>query len=448
MGLLLPVDGTDKAIVASEMRAQAPLGLIGLLIWTGTASVLWLSFRNTANPRWLADIWLAAVLAQNATLWLLIRIFQRERPSDVEVNSNWLKPMLILYPMMTLMLVLGPWVLMRGASPEAQMLGIALIPWSLAVSVLTTSAAQPVPAIGLASMALSGAAFALFSGMPHAPLWALLLITSCISMVALRREARRTVVEAVAQRLEIEAAAADVRQALAVAAAERQAKAQFIASASHDLKQPLSAARLWGRISMDAPPGPGRVQAAEKADMAFAAAVGLVDSMIDHMRLEAGAEVARIRAVPLGPILLAAADASKPAAAAVGLCIRVVPTSLAVCADPALLGRAIDNLVGNAIRHSGGRRLLLGARRADDGIAIWVIDDGRGVIATEQEAIFEDYTQGSNAARGGFGIGLASVRRLLTLMHGTAGLDPAWTAGAAFRIWLPMAVIASNAVAA
>lgn len=204
---------------------------------------------------------------------------------------------------------------------------------------------------------------------------------------------------------------------------------------------------------MDAPPGPDRIKAAEKADQAFSAAVGLVDSMLDHMRLEAGTEVARIRPVPIGPVLLAAADAAAPAAAGGGLGIRVVPTSLIALADPMLLGRAIDNLIANAIRHSGGRRLLLGARRAMGeagvaGIDIWVIDDGRGVIAAEQETIFEDYAQGSNAGRGGFGIGLASVRRLLTLMQGTAALDPAWKRGAAFRLWLPMAETASAAQAA
>jgi signal transduction histidine kinase len=116
-----------------------------------------------------------------------------------------------------------------------------------------------------------------------------------------------------------------------------------------------------------------------------------------------------------------------------------MPSALAVSADPALLARAIDNLVVNAIRHSGGQRLLLGARRAGDGVAIWVIDDGRGVAAGERDRLFEDYAQGAQAGPGGFGIGLASVRRLLALMAGEAGIEPRWTGGAAFRLWLPAA---------
>lgn len=447
MALLLPAEGTNQAVVASEMRAQAPLGLIGLLIWTVTATALWLAFRGTASPRWLANAWLAAVLIQNTTLFVLIRIFLRERPSDTEVNSKWLVPMLILYPMMTLMLVLGPWVLMRDAPPAAQMLGIALIPWSLAVSVLTTSAAQPVPAIGLASVALSGALFAVVNDMPHGPLWALFLMAACISMIALRREARRTVIEAVTDRLAVEAAAADTRQALAVAAAEREAKARFIASASHDLKQPLAAARLWAQISQDALSGDARKQAMEKAEQAFAAATGLVDAMIDHMRLEAGAEIARIRPVAVGPILLAAARTAAPVAAAAGLRIRVVPSRRMVAADPALLARAIDNLIANAIRHSSGRRLLLGARPAETGVAIWAIDDGHGVHPADQAVMFEDFAQGANAGPGGFGIGLASVRRLLDLMGGQASFDPRWAGGAAFRLWLPLADMRQAAAA-
>lgn len=440
--------GTNGAVVASEMRSQAPLGLIGLAILTLTSLGLWLGFRSYADPHWFADAWLIGVLALNATLFLLIRHFNRTRPSDAEVNRVWLRPMLFLYPAMTLMVVIAPWVLMINAPVEARTLGIALIPWYLAVSLLTTSAAQPVPAAGLASVAVSGAVFALVTDVPYAPLWALMLLAACASMVALRDQARRDVVQAVENRLAVEAAAAETRLALAVAAAEREAKVRFIASASHDLKQPLSAAQLWARIGLDAAPGAARNQALDKAEQAFAAAVGLVDSMLDHMRLEAGAEVARIEAVAVGPILQASAEAFAPAAAAAGLAIRTVPGRQVAAADPALLRRAIDNLVANALRHSRGQRLLLGTRRCGDGVAIWAIDDGRGLKPVVQARLFEDYTQGTDAGPGGFGLGLSSVKRQLELMGGEAGYDPHWSNGAAFRLWLPAAQVLAVRAAA
>jgi signal transduction histidine kinase len=284
--------------------------------------------------------------------------------------------------------------------------------------------------------------------LPNGWLWALFQLAAGGSIIALREQARRSVVEAIARGLAIEAAAADTRLALALAAAERDAKARFLASASHDLKQPLAAARIWASVGLDAPPGPARANALAKADAAFGAATRLVDSMLDHLRLEAGAERARIEAVPVGLVLLAAAEAHEPAAAAAGLRIRARDGTLAVAADPALLARAIDNLVDNAIRHSGARRLLLAARREGGGVAIWVIDDGRGVAVDERDRLFDDYVQGALAGPGGFGIGLASVQRLLVLMAGAVTIDPRWTGGAAFRLWLPAATPARVAIAA
>jgi signal transduction histidine kinase len=73
-------------------------------------------------------------------------------------------------------------------------------------------------------------------------------------------------------------------------------------------------------------------------------------------------------------------------------------------------------------------------------VRLWVIDDGRGVAAQDQARLFDDYAQGSDhgdEVRGGFGLGLASVRRIMALMGGRCGLDPRWRGGAAFFLELP-----------
>jgi signal transduction histidine kinase len=73
-------------------------------------------------------------------------------------------------------------------------------------------------------------------------------------------------------------------------------------------------------------------------------------------------------------------------------------------------------------------------------VRIWVVDDGVGVGRIDAKHIFEDYYQGASEqgrARGGFGLGLASVRRLAALMDGVAGLDPRWRRGAAFYLEFP-----------
>jgi signal transduction histidine kinase len=105
------------------------------------------------------------------------------------------------------------------------------------------------------------------------------------------------------------------------------------------------------------------------------------------------------------------------------------------------LERALGNLVHNAILHSGGKRILIGARRRGrDAVRLWVIDDGVGVQRGDTRHIFDDYYRGLNsraAARSGFGLGLSSVRRIAGIMGGEAGLDPRWARGAAFYLQFP-----------
>ena len=163
--------------------------------------------------------------------------------------------------------------------------------------------------------------------------------------------------------------------------------------------------------------------------------------MLDFLRLEADAEVARLQPVALGPLLreLATDQANGP--------LRVTALGdIAALADPVMLRRAVGNLVANAVKHSGGKRLLLIARRRGAQALVWVVDDGRGVAPADRAALFEDFSQGAGAAPGGFGLGLASVRRLAAAMGGMTGLEPRCAAGAAFYIALPLAPVAEVAL--
>ena len=113
---------------------------------------------------------------------------------------------------------------------------------------------------------------------------------------------------------------------------------------------------------------------------------------------------------------------------------------LTVRADTDLVERALSNLADNAIRHAKASRVLIGARVRVGRVRLWVIDDGVGVAEADRRHLFDDYVQGSDhgdEVRGGFGLGLASVRRIAGLMGGDTGLDPGWRKGAAFFLELP-----------
>jgi signal transduction histidine kinase len=236
-----------------------------------------------------------------------------------------------------------------------------------------------------------------------------------------------------------EAARQAAEAALVAVAAERDAKTRFLTSVSHDLGQPLQAARLFFDQAMAGRTAAQRAAAAKKVAWAFDATEELLRQMLDHLRLDAGAVEPRIETVAVGPLIARIAELNEPAARLAGVSIRAMPSQISVLADARLVERALGNLVANAIRHAKARRVLVGARRRAGRVRLWVIDDGVGIAEADAPRLFDDYVQGTDHGdqiRGGFGLGLSSARRMAALMGGAAELDRKWTAGSAF--WLEL----------
>ncbi len=224
--------------------------------------------------------------------------------------------------------------------------------------------------------------------------------------------------------------------------AERDARTRFLAAASHDLGQPLQAAQMFFDAAERHKAGPKHERAARSLHWAFETMGQQLEQILDHLKLEAGAATARSERFAIGPLMAELAEVNEAAALRSGTRIGVLPSSLAVVADPAMVRRALGNLIANALRHAKAKRVLIGARKAGGHVRLWVIDDGTGIPEADRARLFEDYQQGSNHGdeiRGGFGLGLASVRRLAEAMHGATGHDPRWTGGSAFWLDLPAA---------
>jgi signal transduction histidine kinase len=274
---------------------------------------------------------------------------------------------------------------------------------------------------------------------PYAPALIVFAVSYGFVAQALRETLQTAVDRANAARRTAEAALVEV-------AAERDAKTRFLASASHDLGQPLQAARLFFDQAMKGRTAAQRTQAARKVTWAFDATEQLLRQMLDHLRLESGTVQPSIGKVAVGPLIARIAEMNEPAARLAGISIRAMPSQLSALADASLAERALGNLVANAIRHAKARRVLVGARRQAGRVRLWVVDDGVGIAEADAPRLFDDFVQGSNHGdeiRGGFGLGLGSARRMAGLMAGSVGLERKWTHGSAF--WLELA--ASEAVA-
>lgn len=219
----------------------------------------------------------------------------------------------------------------------------------------------------------------------------------------------------------------------------KEARTRFLAAASHDLRQPLQSARLFVGQARRASAEPDRERALRNAASALDAIDRLAQQSLDHLRSD-------VEAIKRGAVDAASAIARvrfqfQPLADVERIAIRSVPSCLTLCADRDLIERSLGNLIDNALRHARPRCILIGVKRRGGAARLYVIDDGRGVPDDQHARLFDAFVQGDAAGggeRGGFGLGLANVRRFAEAMGGEAGIDPRWRNGAAFFIQLPL----------
>lgn len=423
---------------ALAIRAGAKLSIGGMAIMAGVLVFVSIWFRPRVQTVLHFDLWLA-YMGTTVLVWAAaIAVFFARRPDDAETVRLWGPVGHRIQMAQNIGIAASSWVLLPGTDPALQYFTTMMHVWYVGVLVITSNAGAPVSRWEVALLTLSAALFALTQDTPYRIPVALLVAGIGLSMIGLRGMVQKAVVTAVDAQARSLAAEAETRAALARVAAERDLKARFIAAASHDLQQPVAAAAMFFEAAVRAPDGPVRDRALEGARAAFRSTSSLLESMLQHLRLESGAEPVRIGTVALDRMLQTIVARHGPAAADRGLAIRLGRARPVVLADEGLLERAIENLVANAVRHSGARRLLLGARRRGDTVEIWVIDDGRGIPDADQPTLFESFATGSGGSAG-FGLGLSSARQQVELIGGSLALVAGWRGGAAFRIRLPAA---------
>jgi PAS domain S-box-containing protein len=221
-------------------------------------------------------------------------------------------------------------------------------------------------------------------------------------------------------------------------------KTRFIAAASHDLLQPLHAARLFVAAMAERHP---RDELVEKIDHGLGAVESLLDALLDIAKLDAGAVKPEIRAVPVGPLLDSLIASFAPIADKQGVELRSVPTNAVTKSDPALLRRVLQNFLSNAIRYShqpGKRaRVLLGCRRGAE-LTITIVDNGPGIAPEQQELVFQEFTRLRAPARDGergLGLGLAIVDRIARVLGHRIQLRSRPGKGSSFSIAVPLAPV-------
>ncbi len=251
-------------------------------------------------------------------------------------------------------------------------------------------------------------------------------------------EVNDKLVQEIAERRAIEA---EMRRARDVAEAANLSKTRFLAAASHDLLQPLNAAKLFiSALSA------GRLPAAEAAivqrvDSAFTSVEALLNSLLDISKLDAGGGDAQLSDFPIARILEPVAEEFRVVAASRGLRFRVAPSRAVVRSDPHYLRRIVQNLVANALKYTVAGGVVLGCRVRGRRVRIEVWDSGVGIPAAERRRIFEEFHRidGRNP-RGerGMGLGLAIVDRAARLLGHAVDLRSAEGGGSMFAVTVPL----------
>lgn len=205
----------------------------------------------------------------------------------------------------------------------------------------------------------------------------------------------------------------ELDKALAAAKRANVSESRFVAAASHDLAQPLSAAKLF-IASLSADDDNQQVaDIARKAETALHSVEYIIEALLDMSRLDSHRANFDRRPVPLNTVLSALDNELSLKAEAKGLDFSVVGCSLVVDSDPGFLRRILQNLITNAVRYTDQGKVLVGVRRRGTNARIEVRDTGPGIGADQQKLIFEEFRQldhGRDDYRG-LGLGLAIVER-------------------------------------
>ncbi len=215
-------------------------------------------------------------------------------------------------------------------------------------------------------------------------------------------------------------------------------KTKFLAAASHDILQPLNAARLYVTSLIERGGREDR-RLIDNIDASLEAVEEIFGALLDMSRLDTGALRPEFASFRIDELMRQIELEFAPLAATKGLDLTFVPCSLVVRSDRRLLRRLLQNLVSNAIKYTPAGRVLVGCRRQNDVVRIDVYDTGVGIPQSKWRDIFVEFhrlDQGAKIARG-LGLGLSIVERVARVLGSRIELESESGRGSHFAITVP-----------
>ena len=231
---------------------------------------------------------------------------------------------------------------------------------------------------------------------------------------------------------------------LAVAKAEAESanlgKTRFIAAASHDILQPLNAARLFTSSLVERLQRSNDGALARNVDSSLEAVEEILTALLDISKLDAGVMTPELSLFRIDELLETLSTEYAPTAAKKTLRIKVMPCGATVETDRKLLRRVLQNFISNAIKYTKSGRILIGCRRKGRGLRIEIHDTGLGIPESKRDLVFQEFQRlgDDDGGPSGLGLGLSIVERIGRILGSDITLHSRHGSGSMFAITVPL----------
>ena len=268
-------------------------------------------------------------------------------------------------------------------------------------------------------------------------------ITASVEAAQAMERANETLERRVRERTNaLERMNTDLETARAEAEEANVSKTRFLAAASHDILQPLNAARLYVTSMVERSRGAEEQRLAGNVDASLEAVEEILSALLDISRLDSGALKPEFAPVRLAEVLKQLEIEFAPLAREKNLRLTVLPSSLAVRSDRRMLRRLLQNLISNAVKYTPRGRILVGCRRVRGRVRVEVYDTGMGIPAEQHKLVFQEFQRLDSGARQarGLGLGLSIVERIAKVLEHPIALRSQPGCGTVFTVEMPVAV--------
>jgi|TARA_R100001244_G_scaffold13397_6_gene15133 PAS domain S-box-containing protein len=218
-------------------------------------------------------------------------------------------------------------------------------------------------------------------------------------------------------------------------------KTKFLAAVSHDLLQPLNAARLFTSALLEQSFGPKAEGLVRSVSTSLDDVENLLSTLVDISKLDAGVIKPDVTAFDLRDLINNIAQEFRQMAMAEDLTLDFVPSSAIVVSDSQLLARILRNFLTNAIRYTSTGRIMLGCRRQAGHVLLQVWDTGPGIPEDKLTEIFQEFKRirpaGSQLEKG-LGLGLAIVDKISRMLGHEVSVESTEGKGSVFSVRVPL----------